>query len=97
MFSKLFEYMVIFFQIHVLHFLNDNKHFIKLHEHSFTWFNIFKFAYTFSNTCHVYSVKVMTHFFTTCKHFFTLYKKCSHFKILFRFQKKIMFQKVFAL
>ena len=47
MFSKKFEYMVIFFQIHVLHFLNDNNFFLKLHKHSFTWFNIFIFAYAF--------------------------------------------------
>ena len=69
MFSKKFEYMVIFFEIHVLHFLNDNTHFTKLHKHSFTWFNMFKFANTFFYTSHVYSVEVMTHFCTTRKHF----------------------------
>ena len=70
--------MIIFFEIHILHFLNDNTQFTKLHEHSFTWFIIFKFAYTFSITCHVYSIKVMTYLFTTRKHFryiVLIYKK----------------------
>ena len=64
--------MVIFFQLHVLHFLNDDKHFIKLHNTLLRGSTFLNLHTLFSRTCHIYSVKVMTHFFTSRKHFFTL-------------------------
>ena len=66
--------MVIFFPNACLHFLNDNKHFIKPNEHSSAWFNIFKYVDTFFQTHAKYILLNVRHNFLQHAHFFfTLY------------------------